>query len=76
MQCKTYGFHEFHKNVKGIWAIPYACDVMIFPDKFPVNNNIIHSEDADPYNEELLKMFVLERNHLVIYFELDVYVTD
>lgn len=46
----------------------YVDGVMIRPEKLPVNNTVKYSEDTDAKNEEQLKMFVLERKELVIYW--------
>lgn len=61
LESKNYELHEFYKNVKGLWAFPYADGVMIQSEKLPVNNTVKHSRDDDDKNEELFKMFVLER---------------
>lgn len=75
LDWKTYGLHEFHKNVNAVWAVPYSSGVIIRPQKMPVNITVRLIEDADVKNEELFKMFVLQLKEMVICFEHDVYVT-
>ena len=76
VEWTIHGFDELEKDVKGVWAVPYAKGVMLRPESVPGTDTVRLCEDADAKNAQKFNAFVIERKEMMIYFEHDVYVVE